>query len=93
MPIDLLDPNWETSSHRGAVVVRARDEASAREIAAKAFTVKTGFPAGHGTKVPPWTRPELVKVERLDDSKWQNYVGDGVLDPSFDLDLRSTRHR
>lgn len=86
-PVDLLDPNWEASSHRGPAIVRARDESAARAIAEKAFAVKTGFPPGHGIRVPPWTRPQLVTVGRIDDPRWQNNDGDGVLDPSFEQDL------
>jgi hypothetical protein len=29
-PLDLSDPNWEASSHRGVVIVRAPDEETAR---------------------------------------------------------------
>ena len=32
-PLDLSDPNWEASSHRGVVVVRAPDEETARDEA------------------------------------------------------------
>ena len=92
-PVDLLDPNWEASSHRGPAIVRARDEGAARAIAEKAFAVKTGFPPGQGIRVPPWNRPQLVKVEHIDDPRWQGDDGDGVLEPSFEQDLSSTGRR
>ena len=82
-PLDLHDPNWEASSHQGIAIVRARDEADARATAAKAFDVKTRFKPGKGQRFPPWRRAELVKVERIDD---QRYEADGpaaVLNPSF----------
>ncbi len=46
MPIDLLDPDWEASSYRGRVLVRARSEAAARVLAAKSFTPGHAFSAG-----------------------------------------------
>ena len=55
-PIDLDDPNLESSSHRGLVVIRARSEVSAREAAEEAFGVPTRFPPGKGMRVPPWMR-------------------------------------
>ena len=82
-PIDLLDPNWETSSHRAAAVVRAPSETAARQAAQEAFGVKAGFKPGAGVRVPPWTRDALVKAERIED---QRYDADGpteVLQPSF----------
>jgi hypothetical protein len=82
-PIDLEDPNWEASSHRGLVVVRAPSEASAREAAEGAFAVPTRFPPGKGMRVPPWTRSELVRAEIVDHPI---YSADGpteVLEPSF----------
>lgn len=92
-PVDLLDPNWEASAHRGPAIVRARDEAAARAIADKAFAVKTSFPSGHGIRVPPWTRPQLAKVEHVDDPRWRSDDSDGVLEPSFDLDLSAKPRR
>jgi hypothetical protein len=81
-PIDLLDPNWEASSHRGRVLVRARSEAAARALAAKSFTVATRFPPGHGVKAPPWTRSSLVKAERIKDARYPASGPDEVLDPA-----------
>ena len=42
-PVDLDDPSWEASSHRGYAIIRAENEDAAREIAQQAFGVKTGF--------------------------------------------------
>jgi len=88
-PVDLSDPNWEASSHRAAAIVRARDEDAARTIAAEAFDVKTGFPPGHGLVVPPWRRPELVHVERIEDARWEVDGPHEILYPSFGSDLDS----
>ena len=80
--MDLDDPNWEASSHRGPCVVRARNEADARATAAAAFDIRTGFRPGRGVTFPPWTRAALVKAERVGDSP---YAADGpaeVLEPA-----------
>jgi hypothetical protein len=66
-PIDLADPSWEASSYRGKVIVRARDEEAAREVAATAFDVKTRFRPGKSMIAPPWRRPTVVRVETVDD--------------------------
>jgi hypothetical protein len=82
-PLDLDDPNWQASSHRAVAVVRARDEADARAVAAAAFDVKTRFSPRHGQHFPPWKRDALVKAERIDD---QRYAAEGpaaVLEPSL----------
>lgn len=75
-PIDLLDPNWEASSHRGVTVVRAPDEAAARAAAAKAFDVATRFPPRSVVRVPPWTRGNLVKAEQITDPRTGNLEPD-----------------
>lgn len=75
MPIDRLDPNWEASTHRGGVIVRAPTEEDARKVAAKAFGVATRFPPGQGFKAPPWTRSTLVHAERIEDPR---YLADGA---------------
>jgi hypothetical protein len=82
-PIDLEDPNWEASSHRGLVVVRAPSEASAREAAEGAFGVPTRFPPGKGMRIPPWMRSELVHAEIIDSPIYSAEGTTEVLEPSF----------
>lgn len=82
-PIDLLDPNWEASSHRGTAIVRAPDEAAARAAAAEAFDVATRFPPGVGVKVPPWMRASLVKAEEITDRRYDLQGPVQILDPAF----------
>ena len=81
-PIDLLDPNWNASSHRGPVVVRARDEKAARELAAKVFDVATRFPLQSGVQAPPWTRASSVKAERITDERYPSRGPAEVLEPT-----------
>lgn len=82
-PIDVLDPNWEASSHRGSVIVRAPDEAAARVTAAEAFDVATRFPPESGVRVPPWSRANLVKAEQIIDTRYDPQGPVQVLDPAF----------
>lgn len=84
IPIDLDDPNWEASSHRGLAVVRAPSEAAARETAEAAFGVATRFSPGKGMKLPPWTRSELVRAEVIDSPLYPAEGPSEVLEPSFD---------
>ncbi len=89
LPVDLTDPNWEASSHRGPVVVRAPREESAREAAQEVFGVRTRFVPAKGMRAPPWQRSELVQAVLVEDSI---YPADGpteVLEPSFDRDLQA----
>ena len=78
-PIDLDDPNWEASSHRGLIIVRAPK----RKAAEEAFGVQTRFPAGKGMRVPPWTRSELVRAEIIDSPIFSAEGPTEVLQPSF----------
>lgn len=82
-PVDLSDPNWEASSHRGIAIVRARDEADARTAAAQAFDVKTRFTPRETQRIPPWKRAALVAVERIEDERYDAEGPAAVLEPSF----------
>jgi len=83
IPIDLSDPNWDASSHRGPAIVCAPDETAARAAAAKAFDVATRFPPGMVVRAPPWTRASLVKAEEIDDPRYDARGPTQVLDPAF----------
>jgi hypothetical protein len=83
IPVNLDDPNWEASSHHGPAIVRAPNEAQARAVAAEAFDVKIGFRPGQGMHFPPWTRPVLVKAERIDDPRFEGEGPPEVLEPRF----------
>ncbi len=82
-PLDVDHPNWVASSHRGRATVRAANEHEARAVAAQAFDVKTGFRPGEGVHYPPWTRPTLVKAERVNDPRFEDEGPAEVLEPSF----------
>ncbi len=86
-PCDPLDPNWEASSHRGPVIVRAHNETAAREIAQRAFGVKTRFGLSKGVLAPPWLRPQLVRAQIVESPAWPAEGPEEVLEPSFGQDL------
>jgi osmotically-inducible protein OsmY len=91
-PVDLSDPNWEASSHRGAAIVRAPDEKTAREVAQSAFGVQTRF-RRHLRLIAPWTRAELVQADHIEDPRYDPDGPSSVLVPSFDADLASRPKR
>jgi hypothetical protein len=85
-PVATDDPLWLASSHRGPVVVRAPDEASARAAAQQEFGVAARFPPGTGIVGAPWTRPNLVRAEILEGSRHTTDGPLAVLAP-FETDL------
>ena len=58
-PLDLDNPNWVASSHRGRAIVRAANEHEARAVAAQAFDLKTGFRPGGGRALSALDAPNL----------------------------------
>jgi len=83
-PIDPHDPNWAASSHRAHAIVRAPDEARAREAAQKAFGIKTRFEPGVAAKAAPWSRTDLTKAEEIEDVSYPSEGPTEVLEPAFD---------
>lgn len=81
-PVDPADANWQASSHRELAIVRADNERAARELAQKAFGVKTRFTPGAGVTAPPWLREELVTAERIHDARWDENGAPEMLEPS-----------
>ena len=79
-PVDLADPNWEASSHRGPVMVRAPNARKAQAIAARAFDIKTGF-RSKGMRFPPWQRSALVSIARVHDPRFDEEGATEVLEP------------
>ncbi len=82
-PVDSTDANWEASSYRGMVVVRAKDEDAAREQAETEFGLKTRFPPGRGIAAPPWKRPALVKAEIINDPRYDSDGPSEILYPTM----------
>jgi len=88
-PVDLSNPNWEASAHRGVAIVRAENEEEARKLAQQAFGVKTRFAPKAGIIAPPWQRPEHVTAEIVSNSPYDREGPPEVLQPSFVHDLEA----
>ncbi len=82
-PVDLTDPNWQASSHRGMAIVRAVNEEAARDVAAEAFDVATRFAPTKGQQAPPWRRPSLVRAEKIEDDRFESEGAPTVLVPAI----------
>lgn len=82
-PVNLDDPSWQASSHRGAAVIRAENENEAREIAQEAFGVKTGFRPQRHIIAPPWKSTELVHAVHVSDPRFEEEGPAELLSPSF----------
>lgn len=81
-PIDLADPSWEASTHKGVAVIRAPDEQTARVAASTAFSLATLVVHGRRTIIPPWRYAGLVSAERLTGAPWPEEGEIEVLDPA-----------
>jgi len=81
-PLDPDDSDWQASSYQGLVIARAPDEQAARDVAERAFGVKTRFPPGAGVKAPPWKRPNLVTAEIVEDPRFEETGPTEVLFPA-----------
>ena len=75
-PVYLTDLDWQASTHRGEVIVRAASEAEARELATLAFG-----PA-RGVARSPWKYAYAVEVRVLDDEHYPAEGPPGVLEPA-----------
>lgn len=91
IPVDLVDPSWEASSHRGAAIIRADSEDAARDIAQQAFGVKTRFQPQHRIIEAPWKRAKLVRAERVSDRRFEEEGPAEVLSPRFEAHLKALR--
>ena len=81
-PINLNDPNWRSSIHRDAAVVRASSEEQARSLASKAFDT-TLAPSSPGGKIaaPRWHHPHAVRAEVIRDQRYGPEGPAGILEP------------
>ena len=86
VPTDTLEPNWQVSSHREAVVVRAAQECTARDAAAAAFSVSQGRQrSGGAVRLPPWSLAHLVRAEPVAQFAYSVEEPTEVLEPVFGL--------
>ncbi len=81
-PLDLSAPNWEASTHKGPVIVRAPNEVAARKEANNKFSCAANKqPIGDPVRHPPWDHVSLVSAETIDDERFEAEGPTKVLDP------------
>ena len=68
--VDYMSPNWDLSTCKGDIIVRAGSETQARLIATRDFTVIDGRVLGGGSLHSPWENIEDTCCERLENSRY-----------------------
>ena len=82
-PINLFDREWRNSVWRKPIEVRAPNETRARLVASSKLSATLDI-SGKPTMVSsPWTRPELVRCEEVEQSPFPNLGEVMVLKPKF----------
>lgn len=83
LPTKKESPDWDQSTYRGVVIVRAENEQEARLCAMQRFTTAVEkLRRVQETRTCPWTQSELVTCEQVVGS---NHPPDGasiVLEPT-----------
>ncbi len=74
-PIDPNSPNWEASTHVGDVIIRAKSEDDARNLARSAFTIATQRNPGEDIKCCPWI---LITESHCEILQQSSYSEEGV---------------
>ncbi len=82
-PIDTEDPNWEASTYRGRVIVRAPDEGAARDIAQRAFAKAATRPLGEEVRVAPWRDALGVSAKLIRGEQFDEHGPDTILFPEW----------
>ena len=83
-PTDVESDQWQYSTHKDVVIVRAKNEVQARTLANRAFAMPREHIPGAETRYMIWRLPKLVTCETVDD--WDGKM-DGpaeVLSPHVD---------
>jgi hypothetical protein len=81
VPLEPDDPEWRASAHRGAAVVRARDEDEARRLASRAFRRPVARQEGDIVLGSLWRQPYAVRAETLEDGPYPAEGPAAVLEP------------
>ena len=85
VPLEPDDPEWRASAHRGAAVVRARDEDEARRLASRAFARRVARQEGDVVLGSLWRQPYAVRAEPLADAPYPQDGPSAVLEPEPQL--------
>lgn len=75
-PIDPTDRNWEASTYKRDVIVRAENSGAARLLAAKAYGIATKQVFGEEVKIVPWGYSGLVRTTQMQAT--DDYAEDGA---------------
>lgn len=82
MPSSEPSPDWDLSTYRSEVIVRAKDELEAREVVILNFSVAAKRKPGALTRRNPWQNVALVSCEMIQDPMYQDIGSATVLSPS-----------
>jgi hypothetical protein len=80
-PINLNHRDWEASTYRGEVFVRATSEKRSRQIATSAFRIATGVTLGEKIHLDPWIQPDLVSAVQVSDENYLNAGKEEIVGP------------
>lgn len=89
-PLNAADPNWEASTYREEVVVRASDGRVARLLAARAFGIATRHRPGEAIKIVPWDYSGLVSSEQVGPT--DEYPEEGAQGIVFPIEAVNSAH-
>lgn len=79
LPADCDD--WELSTYRGEVIVRAKDEREARSLVTRQFAAAAPRKLGKSTKLDPWENSDLVSCKEIPARNY-SYTGPAaILEP------------
>lgn len=80
-PVDPREHHWRASTYVGPVVVRARDEAEARHLAASAFGISPKLDPDLEIPLLPWYIDRIVTCEHVAESDFDEEGPDTILGP------------
>ena len=80
-PIDLNHRDWEASTYRREVIVRAESEERARQIATNAFRIATTVIPGEKIINNPWSQAALVSAIEVKDESYPETGKEEILGP------------
>ena len=80
-PLPEDSPDWELSTYRGDVLIRAADESTAREIATRTFAIAARVREDRSTRSNPWTNRTLVSSEVVSGIEFATQGPGEVLSP------------
>ena len=80
-PVNPGEHHWRASKYIGPVIVRARDEAKARHLAASAFGISPKLDRDLEIPLLPWYVDRIVTCEHVAESGFEEDGPDTILGP------------